>query len=188
VTAPEELALAKPLSLRWAKVRPQEGEAAVVVVDLYDRMRPPLVSYAYRLLGSAADAEDIVQTAFLRAFDQLNRRTAILNLRSWLYRVVHNLAVDHIRRDGKQEWLIAAWAAGDGRERRAPSAEDDLVRRQEIELSLKRLNERERHSLLLRAEGLSYKEISDVLEISVKAVSVYLARGLKKLGAGHGAR
>ena len=60
------------------------------------------------------------------------------------------------------------------------SAEDDLIQRQRIALSLKALNERERHCLMLRAEGLSYMEIGDVLGVSEKSVSVYLSRGLKK--------
>ena len=57
------------------------------------------------------------------------------------------------------------------------------IRKQRIAMSLGNLNERERHCLLLRAEGLSYKEIADVVGISAKAVSVYLARGLKKFEA-----
>ena len=65
------------------------------------------------------------------------------------------------------------------------SAEDAFVRREQIETALQMLNERERHSLLLRAEGLSYQEIADILEISVKSVSVYLARGLKKFESKH---
>jgi RNA polymerase sigma factor (sigma-70 family) len=54
------------------------------------------------------------------------------------------------------------------------------MRLQEIEQALGLLAERERHCLMLRAEGLSYQEIGDVLEISAKSVSVYLARGLRK--------
>ena len=54
------------------------------------------------------------------------------------------------------------------------------MRQQEIKRALSVLAERERHCLMLRAEGLSYQEIGEVLEISAKSVSVYLARGLKK--------
>jgi RNA polymerase sigma-70 factor (ECF subfamily) len=186
---PERVAeWSKPLPHNQVAVGERDGDVSVVVADLYDRMRPSLVSYAYRLVGSAADAEDAVQTAFLKVFDELNRKAAILNLKSWLYRVVHNLAVEQVRRAGKREWLIARWLCASAASPQAESAEDDFVRRQQIEAALERLNERERHSLLLRAEGLSYKEIADVLDISAKAVSVYLARGLKKLGAEHDAR
>ena len=56
-----------------------------------------------------------------------------------------------------------------------------MIRRQQVRQVLGGLNERERRCLMLRAEGLSYKEIGDVLEMSAKSVSVYLTRGLKKI-------
>lgn len=151
-----------------------------VVVDLYATMRTPLLSYAYHVAGPSGDAEDLVQIAFLKLFDQLQSRAPIENVRSWLYRVVHNAAIDQLRHQGRQDFLVSEWLAESVA---APSsAEQDLILRQRIAQSLSLLNERERHCLMLRADGLSYKEISEVLSISVKAVSVYLVRGLKKIG------
>lgn len=150
------------------------------IVELYATMRPPLLGYAYHVVGSTGEAEDLVQNAFLKLFDQMRRNANILNLRSWLYRVVHNLAVDHSRRKGIQESLNSEWLAQKMLSDAPRSAEDDLIRRQRIAISLKALNERERHCLMLRAEGLSYTEIGEVLGVSQKAVSVYLSRGLKK--------
>jgi RNA polymerase sigma-70 factor, ECF subfamily len=150
------------------------------IVELYATMRVPLVSYAYQVVGSSGDAEDLVQVAFLRLFDQLRRHDPIQNLRSWLYRVVHNLAIDYLRRQGKEDSAITEWTVHRSIESTPSSAEEDLIRRQRIAGSLELLNLREKRCLLLRAEGLSYKEIGDVLSISAKAVSVYLARGLKK--------
>jgi RNA polymerase sigma-70 factor, ECF subfamily len=150
------------------------------VVELYATMRVPLLSYAYQVVGSTGEAEDLVQVAFLRLFDQLRRHVPIENLRSWLYRVVHNLAVDHLRRQGKEESAVTEWLAHRSQEITPKSAETDLIQRQRIACSLEALNLREKRCLMLRAEGLSYKEIGDVLSISAKAVSVYLARGLKK--------
>jgi RNA polymerase sigma factor (sigma-70 family) len=63
----------------------------------------------------------------------------------------------------------------------SPSAEQSSINRQTVERALSLLNDRERSCLLLRAEGLSYAEIGQVLEISAKSVSVYLARGVKKV-------
>jgi len=152
------------------------------VVELYATMRPTLLGYAYHIVGSTGEAEDLVQSAFLKLFDQLKRNAQILNLRSWLYRVVHNLAIDHGRRKGIQDSTNTEWLAHRGLTAAVYSAEDDLIRQQRIALSLKGLNERERQCLMLRAEGLSYVEIGNVLGISQKAVGVYLARGLKKFG------
>jgi RNA polymerase sigma-70 factor (ECF subfamily) len=152
------------------------------IVELYVTMRPSLLGFAYHVVGSSGEAEDLVQSAFLKLFDQLKRDAQIQNLRSWLYRVVHNLAIDYVRRKGNRESVQAEWVALRSLTETAHSAEHNLIQNQRISGSLKALNERERHCLMLRAEGLSYGEIGDVLEISPKAVSVYLARGLKKFG------
>jgi RNA polymerase sigma-70 factor (ECF subfamily) len=152
------------------------------VVELYVTMRPSLLGFAYHVVGSSGEAEDLVQSAFLKLFDQLKRDAQIQNLRSWLYRVVHNLAIDYVRRKGNRESVQAEWVALRSLTETVHSAEHDLIQNQRIAGSLKALNERERQCLMLRAEGLSYGEIGDVLGLSSKAVSVYLARGLKKFG------
>lgn len=177
--------LAPAVSLSEAKVRHGDRSVEDIVVTLYQEMRPSLLVYVYQLMGSTRDAEDVVQVAFLKVFDHLSRDAEILNLRSWLYRVVHNLAVDQVRQRTNQESLIREWLSGRETAPRPRSPEDELIRRQQIEASLGRLNDRERHCLMLRADGLSYKEIADVLGISAKSVSVYLARGLKKFEANY---
>ncbi|HVO81804.1 MAG TPA: sigma-70 family RNA polymerase sigma factor [Terriglobales bacterium] len=157
------------------KHKPEE-----TIVEMYASLRPSLLSYAYQVVGSTGESEDLVQIAFLKLFDQLQRNSHILNIRSWLYRVVHNLAIDHIRRNGIHESAVAEWLSQRSRAGSVRSTEEELIQQQRISDSLRILNERERHCLLLRAEGLSYQEIGGVLGISEKAVSVYLARGLKK--------
>jgi len=151
------------------------------IVDLYAAMRPALVGYAYQLMGSSGDAEDLVQIAFLKLFDQLQKNVRIENVRSWLYRVIHNEAIDQFRHQGKQESALGTWMTERIRNEAVENTELDYIQRQRIAQSLEELNPRERNCLVLRAEGLSYREISAVLAISEKAVSVYLARGLKKL-------
>ncbi len=181
----EERALhpAQVFSFREADSRRMTERVEQTVVELYESVRPSLLGYVCQLVGSTSEAEDLVQVAFLKVFDQLRRGSQILNLRSWLYRVVHNLAIDHVRKQYKQE-SIAKNLVGNRPDTAGPrSTEDELIQRQQIEKSLEILNERERHCLMLRAEGLSYKEIAEVLTISPKAVSVYLARGLKKFEA-----
>ncbi|MGH9906523.1 MAG: sigma factor, partial [Pyrinomonadaceae bacterium] len=61
------------------------------VTALFEQLRPSLVSYAYHLTGSARDAEDMVQIAFLEIFDQLSRRADIRNLD-----VVHQAGEPHL--------------------------------------------------------------------------------------------
>jgi RNA polymerase sigma-70 factor, ECF subfamily len=180
------LNLSQALGFEHAEKRRKSQHLEEQVVELYATMRTTLLGYAYHMAGSTGEAEDLVQEAFLKLFDQLRRDAKILNLRSWLYRVVHNMAIDSGRRKGIQESLGTEWLSQKILSESPRSAEDDLIQQQRVMLSLKALNERERHCLMLRAEGLSYTEIGEVLGISQKAVSVYLVRGLKKFEVRNG--
>jgi RNA polymerase sigma-70 factor (ECF subfamily) len=155
------------------------GQLEIAVADLYSRMRLPVTGYVYQLTRSTQDAEDIVQVAFLRLWDELQQDREIKNIRSWIFRVVHNLAVDYGRRAG----VMRAHAQQEQREpprTDGASPESAAIMRQEIDLALSGLTERESRALMLRAEGLRYQEIAEVLGITASAVSVCLVRGLKK--------
>jgi RNA polymerase sigma-70 factor, ECF subfamily len=156
-------------------------ELEETLVELYATMRTSLIGYAYQVVGSTGDSEDLVQVAFLKLFDHLKRESKILNVRSWLYRVVHNLAIDHVRRRGVHESAVAGWMAERTLSDKPTSAENELIQQQRVAGYMSLLNDRERECLTLRAEGLSYQEVGEVLGISHKAVSVYLVRGLKKV-------
>jgi RNA polymerase sigma-70 factor (ECF subfamily) len=158
-----------------------------VLVEVYARMRPAVVAYVYRLVGSTSDAEDILQTAFLSLWDQLQRGAEIRNARSWIYRVVHNLAIDQVRARDRRETSESMFAADQDAAHASAerSGEAALVLRSELAHAMSVLSPRERECLLLRAEGLSYQEIADVLQTSAKAVSVHLTRGLRKFAHHH---
>ena len=174
------LNLSRVLGFEQAERQRKTQQLEETLVELYARLRPSLLGYAYQMTGSTGDSEDLVQVAFLKLFDQMKRNSQILNVRSWLYRVVHNLAIDHIRRNGIHEVAVTEWLNARNSAASPRSTEDDLIQQQRIANSLGVLNERERHCLMLRAEGLSYQEIGGIVGISDKAVSVYLSRGLKK--------
>jgi RNA polymerase sigma-70 factor (ECF subfamily) len=155
------------------------GDLQTRLLELYASARPALLSYIRQMVRSAAEAEDIVQSAFLKTFDQAAGQR-IDNLRGWIYRVAHNLAIDALRRKAFHEQVVSEWVYTKPGET-STSAEQASINRQTVEQALQRLNERERACLLLRADGLSYCEIGEVLEISAKSVSVYLARAVKKV-------
>lgn len=181
----EEGVLSLPLALtsKQSEVRRGGQNVNEIVVDLYVKLRPSLFGYIYSVVDSTTDSEDLVQVAFMKLFDELNRGSEIRNARGWLYGVAHNLAINHLRvRRTRENLGLDALVELEATQ---TSAEEEVIRRQAIEQALGKLNERERHSLMLRAEGLSYQEIGEVLEISAKSVSVYLARGLKKFGVEH---
>jgi len=155
------------------------GDLQARLLELYASARPALLSYIRQMVRSAAEAEDIVQSAFLKTFDQ-GAEQRIDNLRGWIYRVAHNLAIDALRRKTVHDQAVSEWVYTKT-EQSSISAEQSSINRQTVERALQGLNERERDCLLLRAEGLSYSEIGEILEISAKSVSVYLARAVKKV-------
>src|SRR5512136_2332731 len=68
------------------------------IEELFDALESPLLSYALRLIGERSIAEDIVQEAFMRLHAQFKE---VREPRRWLYRTVHNLALNHRRQAGK---------------------------------------------------------------------------------------
>src|SRR5260370_33785531 len=103
------LALPQTFSMRTEDLRRDRRNVKEVVADLYGQLRAPLASYAYHLVGSTRDAEDLVQIAFIQLFDQLENDSEIDNLGGWLYRVVHNLAIEHVRQHDRRDSLLQKW-------------------------------------------------------------------------------
>ena len=165
--------------LRDARIVDEALDLPARLLQLYKSARPALLHYVRQMVRSAPEAEDIVQSAFLKTFDQAEGQR-IDNLQAWLYRVAHNLAIDAMRRKVFHDQAVAEWVHTRDQDA-APSAEQASISRQTVERALGSLNERERACLLLRAEGFSYSEIGEVLQISAKSVSVYLARATKKV-------
>jgi RNA polymerase sigma-70 factor (ECF subfamily) len=139
---------------------------------------------AFEYTRNHADAEDVSQVAFIKIFRSIGTFQKGANLNSWVYRIVVNTAIDHIR---KRPFFPEDFAVSDGGET-APSrldpartAESVLIRRQ-IDEALDAVSERERTAFLLRHDhGLSLQEIAEVLEVSVGSVKSYLFRSSRKL-------
>lgn len=145
----------------------------------------PLLRYAARILGGASAAEDVVQNVFIKLFRQWqDGMQPSPQLRSWLFRVTHNEAVDYIRRESRLRLLhekhgeeeAAACAGG----KDCPMSADD--RKALVLRFLKKLKPPEQQVVLLRMqEGMSYREISDVTGRSEGNVGNILHHAVKKL-------
>jgi RNA polymerase sigma-70 factor (ECF subfamily) len=156
------------------------------VVDLFDRLRVPLLRYAFGFGLPVQDAEEIVQEVFLSLFQHLKRGKSRQNLAGWVFRVAHNLA---LKRRASMSGTGSLAGAGLAEEAEvfadpAPSPEDQLASSQTQRRLLgvfRALPEQDRHCLTLRAEGLRYREIGHVLGISLGAVAQSLSRSLARL-------
>ena len=178
-------ALALPL-LPAAAVRPVRAAGLEYeVIHLFDQLRDPLLRYALSFGLQAHDGDDIIQEVFLSLFRHLQLGRSRRNLRGWVFRVAHNLALK--RRFANQK-LQQREEPGAGFADIAldptPSVEDQLVlneRRARLRAVLRALPEQDQQCLRLRAEGLKYREIAGVLEMSLGAVAISLTRSLARL-------
>jgi RNA polymerase sigma-70 factor, ECF subfamily len=152
------------------------------VVALFDELQGRLLRYLLSLGLPASDGEEIVQEAFLALFLHLRCGKPRHNLRAWIFQVTHNLALKHRYRMRRSEGLSAQGAIGrliDG----APNPEDQFFRNERMRCFSgvwNALAERDRRCLSLRAEGLTYREIAQVLDMSLGAVSLSVARSLTR--------
>jgi RNA polymerase sigma-70 factor (ECF subfamily) len=156
------------------------------VVKMYDQFREHLLRYLLALGVGISDAEEVVQEVFLALFQHLQRRKPRHNLRSWIFRVAHNLGLKQRGRDRRQlKHIVKADALTQIHLDPRPNPEEQLLfsdRQQRLRAVLEGLPERDQWCLYLRAEGLRYREIAQVLGISLGAVSLVLARSLARLG------
>jgi len=153
---------------------------ADLVVSFYDQFRDPLLRYLSSFGLVLQDREEVLQEVFLSLFQHLDRGKSRHNIRGWLFRVAHNLALK--RRYRTRQYLEAA--AAEFAIDPAPNPEDQMVNRQTRDRLLAvvdALPEQDRRCLYLRAEGLRYREIAEILEMSLGAVSISLARSLARI-------
>jgi RNA polymerase sigma-70 factor (ECF subfamily) len=155
------------------------------VMSLFEQFRNPLLRYALSFGIPVHDAEEIIQDVFLSLFRHLQLRKSRKNLRGWIFRVAHNLALK--QRYANQRSLDRMASGGTKAENQfdlSPNPEEHLSsaqRRARLLAVVHALPEVDQGCLWLRAEGLRYREIASVLGISLGAVSISLTRSLARL-------
>ncbi|MEO8130114.1 MAG: sigma-70 family RNA polymerase sigma factor [Bryobacteraceae bacterium] len=152
------------------------------VVELFDQMRGRMLRYLLSLGLPPHHGEEIVQEVFLSLFQHLRRGKGRANLRGWVFRVAHNLALKQ-RTQSRRESRYSADTAD--RADPQPNPEEQLAgsqRQQKLMAVMRALPEQDQYCLYLRFEGLRYREIAEILGISLGAVSNSVVRSLDRLG------
>jgi RNA polymerase sigma-70 factor (ECF subfamily) len=148
--------------------------------ELVRRHQDPLYGLALRFTGSAHDAEDIAQEAFLKAYRGLGDFKGDARFSTWLYRIAYNLCVDWLRRnrrpDRRASSIDEAGETADGR----ADLEGDYVaaeERERVRRAVDALDEKYRSVVvMLYYQKLSYGEIAAVLDVPLKTVETRLYR------------
>ncbi len=172
-----------------AMMQPDQANAVPgceTIQELFLALESPLLSYALRLAGELGAAEDSVQEAFMKLQAQFKE---VREPRHWLYRTVHNLALNYRRQAGKIVTLEvnardASLPAGDPADP-LPLPDEQIVRSEGIglvRLVLETLDERSRELIRLKFnEDLSYKEISERTGLKTGHVGYLLHHALKTM-------
>ena len=149
---------------------------------------------ALRMTRSEADAEDLVQETYIRAFRFRDQFTLGTNMKAWLFRILTNTFINTYRRktaqpevtdlEGIDEFSLYRRMADDRAASTSPDPEAELLNSvvdTEVTDALEALPEKFRTTVLLDVEGFSYKEIAEMLAIPIGTVMSRLHRGRKFL-------
>lgn len=176
-----------------AVMRPDQASAETprweTIEELFAALEAPLLGYGLRLTGEIGLAEDVVQEAFMKLHLQFKD---VREPRRWLYRTVHNLALNQRRRTAK---IVSLNSSTSGENENAPVTADtadpaplpdEQIARMEgigqVRLSLNALDERSRELIRLKfTDELSYRDISARTGISVSNVGYILHNALKTI-------
>lgn len=151
-------------------------KAFEAVVDKYQK---PLFNAAYRILGSASDAEEVTQVAFVKAFEGLGTFRKGNKFFSWLYRIAVNESLNFRQARRQHEQVNEETLA-------RPDTPETIYRQRELEASIQRalgaLSDEYRTVIVLRHfQELSYDEMSDILGIPAKTVKSRLFSARQQL-------
>jgi len=157
------------------------------LAEAFTELRTPICRYLLALGLDPSQAEEVLQETFLRLCQHLAADGQQANLRGWVFRVAHNLARDEHRRRRRRPSQSFQEAEINIEVRADPRAtpEQQLIaqeREDQLIAALERLPAHQQQCLHLRAEGLRYREIAEVLGAGVSTVAEWVQQALKTLG------
>ncbi len=151
-----------------------------------------MYSAAYGLTRNAADAEDLLQEAFLLAYRGFHQFQQGSNVKAWLYRILMNTFINRYRKNQREpktvseseveDWYLYDKIAESGLEPSAETSVLESIPDEEVQAALLSLPEQFRTAVLLAdVEGFNYKEIAEITGVPIGTVMSRLHRGRKAL-------
>lgn len=163
--------------------------------ELITRFERPVFSLIYRMVRDRELAEDLAQEAFVRTFNNLKRYDPKYQFSSWIFKISHNLTIDHLRKKALDTISIhgapdAITTAQQEATSLALASPDELPDQEfeaqllgsEIEQAIAQLRPEYRTAVILRhVEGRQYEEIAEIMEIPLGTVKTYIHRARNEL-------
>ncbi len=152
--------------------------------ELVRRYQRPISAYVYRMVGDYEAALDLTQEIFIKVYGSLSRYRSEFKFSTWIYKIAHNSAVDHLRRSAGRERSLCGGVEGDTYdlpiESGSLSPEQESERRErrlEIESVVRALPGAYRELIVLRhSQDLTYEEIVEVTGLPLGTVKNRLFR------------
>jgi RNA polymerase sigma-70 factor, ECF subfamily len=151
------------------------------LAEIYDLYAGKIYSYIYHRVGDAGVAEDLAGDVFVRMLEAVQTdRAWSTSLQGWLYRIAHNLVVDHFRRQRKRDGpeLDERWMAAED----PTTSFEGLFSSLQLRTAMRFLTEEQRQVIVLKfAEGLSNVEIAEIMDKTEGAIKALQHRALEAM-------
>lgn len=149
--------------------------------ELYLKYYEVIYRFSFRLTGISERAEDITQETFLKLYIYLNSEKTIKNPKAWLYKVASNLSINQIKRAKQHQAIIS-----ERLKYNSPNfnVEQDYEKKERIILIRKAMHKipvRDRILLNLHYDGVTYKDIAEIINVNKTSVSKILLRTISKV-------
>ena len=167
-------------------VRKKNQERYAEIVERYEKK---LFIYLYRLVGNKEEAQDLLQDVFIKAYRNLNSYDVSRKFSSWIYRIAHNEAVNHIKRKSLKKFISWETITSSKDKLESSSIEEGADKTwerkevsREVNKAIDKLPFKYRQVLILRYySDQSYEEIGEILGKPVNTVGTLINRAKKKL-------
>ena len=168
-----------------AQVRTDHSDAFGEIIEHY---QVPIIRYLLRMTGNYEVAQDLAQDTFLQAFRGIHKTRSELSLKAWLYRIATNNANQYHRRRRLLSFIPFTGSETADTPDMSASA-DQLVENVAVEEALLKVPQGRRVCMALHfVEGLTYKEVGEIVGISEEAVRKRVARGSQDFRNEYGIR
>lgn len=160
--------------------------SSAAMAELVQRYEKPLGRYVVRMcMPCSPYRDDLLQECFLRVYRNINDYDSTLKFSTWIYRITHNVVIDHVRRRQTNPLQGVEFEEGgsgeeffEGARFRTDEPMERKELRQRISKALQKIPADQRAALLLRFwEEKEYEEISDILKQNVNTVATWIRRG-----------